>query len=70
MPGRRAELDPQASDELGEERRLHLGKVARVLCGDRRGLVRECNRHFDRVHEIMLAFTRRATAAPPSGGAS
>jgi hypothetical protein len=63
-----AELDRQALDELDEERRLHLAKVARVVCGDRRGLVRECDRHFDRVHEIMLAFTRRATAAGPAGG--
>ena len=69
MPGRSAELDPQASDELDGERRLHLARVARIVCGDRRGLVRECDRHFDRVHEIMLAFTRRATAAPPPGGA-
>ena len=56
------------SRELDEERRLHLKNTARIAAGDARALVRECDRHFDRVNEIMLAFTRRATASERPGG--
>jgi hypothetical protein len=64
MPWRSPDLDPQAKRELDEERRRHATNVAGLGCGDPQALVGECDRHFDQVNAIMLAFTRRATAAP------
>ena len=63
------ELDPQASCELEEERRLHISTVTGISGDNRQALVREVNRHFDRVNEIMRAFARRPgrPGCTPSG---
>ena len=61
-------LDPQASCELEEERRLHVSTVTRIRSGNAQALLREVDRHFDRVNEIMQAFVCRAARGPPAGG--
>ena len=61
-------LDAHASSELEAERRLHISTVTQISSGDPQALVREVNRHFDRVNEIMQAFVRRATRGSPAGG--
>ena len=67
MPWPTPELDAQASRELEGERRLHEQTVAGIHAHDASARVRECERHLDRVHEIMLAFTRRVGTAPAAG---
>ena len=54
---------------MDEERRLHAGNVGAIAGDDAAAVLRECDRHFDRVHEIMLAFTRRAGRAERPGTA-
>ena len=59
LPKPSDQLDDAARRELEAEQRLHQSNVGNIPVGNPDALTRECDRHFERLHQLMQALLRR-----------
>ena len=62
----RGQLDDKTGIALEAERELHESNLCAIPTTDRQAVVREFDRHMNRIAEIMRAFRQRPTGEPPT----